>query len=1150
MRKIYFFSSSFLFAFCLLSLQQDLNAGTLTGEPKWAVNINNTKVFIENKGQFNGKDNLPGSAILFGMEDGGAQVYFTPAGLTYRIDKIEAVREKETREMKEEERIKNVITQTICINLEWIDANPSAKIVAADTTLEYFNYMDGEDPVNKSIYYARGFKKLIYKDLYPGIDAEYIFHPETGIKYTLKVHPGADASKIKMRYTGADNIYRDADGNIHVVTPLGDFIDHQPVSFYEPIDLSVQKTIVPSSFTVKDNIVSFNIPEYDPAKVLIIDPWVVTPVGLTTNIKGFDLQTDESGNIYIYGGFVNYKVQKYTSAGTLLWTFNTAFSSYFGDLAVEPNGNVYITEGCCVGNRAKIDPAGVVVWVNSGGYEYWNVAFTCSGKKLVVGGAGASIANINLKTGAFTNVTNIGPTEVRSMAIGPNGNVYNLTCNLVGLVGNYLIATKPNFAALYSINSTYAWPETGVSYTNSTLGGFAGQNGIAVDHQFIYTTNGSQVDKRDKATGTIILSTLIPGGILENNSGIAVDSCGNVYVGSQLGIYKLDNNLIPLGSAPTTGAVYDVKIGSGGEILATGNGFVGSFLLLACIPVPCCPPFTLNFNATPASCNAKDGSATVTVSGGNAPYAYSWNTLPVKTTQTVNNLAPGIYTVRITDANGCITTGTVTVPNQSGMAAAITDTVPVYCNGTNSGSATVTPTGGTGPYTYSWNTVPEQTTQTATGLSVGTYVVTVKDVNGCEVIATVTIEEPFPLKAQLHAQTNVFCNGDNTGTASADASGGIAPYSYSWDSDPPQYTQVATGLQAGTYILTVTDSAGCQDTQMVVITEGAAMMADISQTDVSCFGNNDGSATVNSITNGEFPYTYTWNTSPAQTGPTAVNLNSGTYTVTIRDANNCEIMETVFINGPDPLDVQFSTSDILCNGDNTGYAVVTPSGGTSPYAYEWNTTPVQTEATAVNLSAGNYTVIVTDNNGCQESVDVTITEPPLPLQIEVSQTDEICAGKDGSARAVATGGTPPYQYSWNTIPPVTSDMISNLGSGNYIASVIDNNGCTAVSAPVTVSNIDENCFYFYIPNAFSPNGDHDNNEFKGTGKGLTEYKLSIYNRWGERIFETTKLEEGWNGGLNNDISRRVINGAYIFIARVRDNKGKWYDYMGTVSLIE
>lgn len=463
---------------------------------------------------------------------------------------------------------------------------------------------------------------------------------------------------------------------------------------------------------------------------------------------------------------------------------------------------------------------------------------------------------------------------------------------------------------------------------------------------------------------------------------------------------------------------------------------------------------SVSLAASQISCNgANDGSITATVTGGLPGYSYAWSGSGgySSTSQNISNLAPGSYTLTVVDQGGCQGSGTVTITQPNVLTVALdspqfTGGFNLSCFESGDGSITASASGGTAPYSFQLNDPASQTGTNPTNLAAGTYTMTVTDAHNCTGTATITLTQPSAVTATILAQQNVLCHGQSTGSATAQGNGGVGNYSFSWNTTPPQFTATATGLGAGTYTVTITDANNCTETADVIITEPAAPISiTTSKTNVNCFGNATGTATA-SATGGTGTLTYTWNTIPVQTGPTATGLSAGTYTVTVTDDNNCSNTANVTITQPNAaLGINVtSTTDVNCVGDATGTATVQGTGGTPNYTYQWNTTPVQNGPVATNLTAGNYSVTITDANGCTESTIVTISEPAEPLSVSLgSQTNVNCFGEaTGAATVAASGGESPYSYTWNTNPATTGATISGVVAGSYTVTVVDGNGCT------------------------------------------------------------------------------------------------------------
>lgn len=450
------------------------------------------------------------------------------------------------------------------------------------------------------------------------------------------------------------------------------------------------------------------------------------------------------------------------------------------------------------------------------------------------------------------------------------------------------------------------------------------------------------------------------------------------------------------------------------------------------------------------------GSATVTATGGIGTLSYSWNTNPIQTTATATGLTAGNYTVTITDANNCSIQKLAVITEPNGITASISSQTNVLCFGNNTGSATVSATGGTGALTYSWDTIPIQTTATATGLVAGTYNVTIIDANGCSKILIVLITQPSSeLTTTISNSTNVSCFGGNNGNATVSVSGGTSPYTYSWNTNPIQTSITATGLTAGTYNVTVTDSNGCVDSRSVTITEPAGMSATITaQTDVFCSGNSTGSSTV-TATGGTAPYGYSWNTTPVQTSAIAINLAIGTYTATITDAKGCTTTTQATITEPNGIVISItSQTNVNCYGNNTGAVSVLASGGTGILTYSWDTIPVQTSLNATGLIAGTYHLTVTDANNCTKVQTVNITQPD-DINITTDLEKDITCFNDanGEIKITITGGTLNYNYTWTKdgIPYATTEDLTHLSPGIYMITVSDANNCGPKTATFTIT---------------------------------------------------------------------------------------------------
>lgn len=489
---------------------------------------------------------------------------------------------------------------------------------------------------------------------------------------------------------------------------------------------------------------------------------------------------------------------------------------------------------------------------------------------------------------------------------------------------------------------------------------------------------------------------------------------------------------------------------------------------------------SLTFTTTSANCTAANGNAIVTATGGTPGYTYSWSG-GGGTGATSTPLASGTYTVTVHDANNCMVTGTATIGNIPGGNASVVNQTNVSCSGGSNGSITVSISGSAASsFTYNW-TPNVGNTATVSNLSPGNYSVTITDNFGCVATASTTITQPPVLNLSL-AATNVSCNGGSNGTITATTTGGTPTYSYVWN--PSVGTGAAvSGLQAGTYSCTVTDANGCSNTKTITLVQPTALSITSNVTQSACNQSN-GAISVTGA-GGTSPYTFSLNGGPFVTPGNFTALPQGTYTITIKDAFNCTANFPVSITDQAGPTVTLSSSlNATYHNRCDGAATVNVTGGASPYTYAWNnggTTP-----TIVNLCAGIYSCIVTDANGCNASVGVTITQP-TPLTATVTIQNPVCNNSgNGSATVQAQGGTPPYSYSWSTVPPQTLATATNLIAGSYNVMVTDANGCqqtgggTLVNPPaivVSLSKTDLDCF----------------NSFTGTASAVVNNGTAPYN---------------------------------------------------------
>ncbi len=437
-------------------------------------------------------------------------------------------------------------------------------------------------------------------------------------------------------------------------------------------------------------------------------------------------------------------------------------------------------------------------------------------------------------------------------------------------------------------------------------------------------------------------------------------------------------------------------------------------------------------------------------------------------THNFTNLPAGDYSLRIWDANSTDPTTCTYSENISLKHIQIDDLVQdATCKGINSGSITLTVTGGSGDYTYQWTKTEDaafsRTTKDIATLSAGTYNVEITDnVRGCTLNRTYLVSNAHTLVIN-GAEKDVTCHGAGDGAvlnvSVSDPSS--AALSYSWSGGiltPPVNTSDISGVGQGTYTATVTDGNGCAATRSFVVNEPAPITYDLS-TDIENCAPYSRSVTLDNLTGGTgtaADYRFSW--SGPGTTTTTQNLTGlttgGTYQVTVRDANDCSSVQSIVV--PSRISVNETVSHLDCYGDNNGSIVLHVTGGSGSYSYSWSTADgsglVPADKDQTGLTAGIYTVTVTDvaeaaaGSNCSVTKNIVITQP-TQIVVTGDRTHIICAGNnDGSITLDVVGGTGNYTYNWSSAngSGLVQGQKNQIGltGGNYSVTVTDDNGCT------------------------------------------------------------------------------------------------------------
>ena len=468
------------------------------------------------------------------------------------------------------------------------------------------------------------------------------------------------------------------------------------------------------------------------------------------------------------------------------------------------------------------------------------------------------------------------------------------------------------------------------------------------------------------------------------------------------------------------------------DVTLTATNAYGSntYVCANCVTVYADPAVTLT--GTNPACNAQSNGGITSSISGTGPYTYSWSN--GATTANLSNVAAGNYSVTVTSAQGCIAQASTTLSNPASMSIN-GNTQNVTCAGLTNGSIALSVSGGTGNKTYLWNN--GAASSSINNLGAGSYSVTVTDAAGCTTIASYTISAPQAIVIEGTANA-VTCFGNNNGSIQVSATGGTGNKTFSWNNGA-----IGAGinnLSAGVYTVTAADASGCVASQSLTVNSPSALVLNGNVNNVQCFGDNDGGISV-SVSGGSGTSSISW--SNGMTGAQINNLQAGSYTATATDLAGCTASATFTVSQPDALEINVSDFDIACT-DVIGSAIVAPGGGTGPYIVNWSNGVSGYENN--NLSAGNYSVTITDNQGCTETQAFQITQS-ANLSVFLQASNITCFGAaNGSITAIVNGGSQDYSFEWSN--NATSASISNLLAGQYTLIVTDGTGCTGTSSAV------------------------------------------------------------------------------------------------------
>lgn len=550
-------------------------------------------------------------------------------------------------------------------------------------------------------------------------------------------------------------------------------------------------------------------------------------------------------------------------------------------------------------------------------------------------------------------------------------------------------------------------------------------------------------------------------------------------------------------------------------------------------------------------CNGgSDGTATVDAQGGNGTFTYAWSRNSSNYV-TVTGLNTGPISVTVTDGNGCSASATDNVAEPTPLAITLQNQGNITCSGGNNGILSIFASGGAAPYSYYWSN--GSTSNTASGLTAGAVGVTVTDGHACTTSQTYTITEPTALTVNVTG-TDALCFEGADGSLTADPNGGMPPYTYAWSDG--QTEQTAKLLVPNSYLVTVTDNNNCTVTGIGTVNQPTDVLFTVVANPVKCIGQKNG--TIDVFANGGIP---PYNFSATQdftnfvyaTNGTISGLDTGSYHIIVSDNNGCTKTITDYVANATPNTFNTTTDSTLCYGsayNDGGATILATSLQNGPYQYSIDNGSVQDTGYFSGLAAGLHTIYTFNKNGCEDSVPVVVLQP-LPIVVRIVPDSVV----------LPLGGSQAVQVNYlNATNP------SFMWDKEYGLSCIDcYNPTVSAYEPgeymVTVSmvNGEATCYGYahlnvqvlahqpaFIPNAFSPNGDGNNDVFQIYGENIKLIELKVFNRWGELVYQTNKLLTGWDGTYRGQLQSP---GVFSYIAKITYLDDTSEEKNGSITLI-
>ncbi|MBN2669223.1 MAG: gliding motility-associated C-terminal domain-containing protein [Bacteroidales bacterium] len=525
---------------------------------------------------------------------------------------------------------------------------------------------------------------------------------------------------------------------------------------------------------------------------------------------------------------------------------------------------------------------------------------------------------------------------------------------------------------------------------------------------------------------------------------------------------------------------------------------------------------------------------------GIQPYTYLWSTSSVSSG--LQNICAGTYSVIVSDSLGCTAYDTIIVTEPTELQVQIDNIVNAGCGiNWNTGSATVSANGGTPSYSYLWSN--NDIGPTAGNLNMGTYYVTVSDGNNCTKIESVDIDDPSNLQIvgeHLPIKCHDECNASAWVNIIVDSHPG---YTYAWNTGSTSDT--VSGLCADLYEVTVTDADGCVRITQFGISNPSAVDVQLNLDPIIC--NEDLGRAAAIPFGGITPYSYSWST--GTTGSTIDELEDGNYSVILTDAHGCKDSIDFVITSPPKINIDSTHTNVFCETACNADAEVIVQGGVPPYQYYWSS--MENESSKDSLCPGWHSVTVTDNNGCQRKVNIEIGIDSTGFIIDaIANPVVIYKGEASQLDALSNEN---YHYTWIPSQGLNHDDIKSpiakpMTTTIYQVIVEDENHCrTTDTVIVYVKDVICDEPYIYIPNAFSPNDDQQNDVFYVRGEMIETLHLSIYDRWGEKVFESENISNGWDGTYND---KKVDPAVFVYHLTATCTNKETFEKQGNITVVK